>query len=241
MDSDDGLTSDQGRLFWTGPILTAIAALALGMLAPAAAPLPTSTLLLLAIALSAALGGWRSGAATAGIAVLYLLWLFADGLAAGPDLDLRPAHLWIGALSFPAAVALGDLMHRRRGAGSPEWNGSAGGRGGLETPDEDNERFRQLVTQVEGFAIFMLDARGRNRTWNEGVERLLGYGEREWINSPAIEIFTPEDRARGEPARELHQAATEGQASDDRWLVRKDGTRFSRPASRRACAMPAAA
>src|SRR3954470_18996342 len=62
--------------------------------------------------------------------------------------------------------------------------GFAAGRGlrprAVATHEED-EAFRRLVMQVEGFAIFMMDATGHNRTWNEGVERLLGYGEREWI------------------------------------------------------------
>jgi signal transduction histidine kinase len=39
-------------------------------------------------------------------------------------------------------------------------------------------------------------------------------------------LFTPEDRANDEHVKELATAAREGQASDDRWQMRKDGTRF---------------
>jgi two-component system cell cycle sensor histidine kinase/response regulator CckA len=90
----------------------------------------------------------------------------------------------------------------------------------------DEERFRQLVVQVEGFAIFMLDAAGHNRTWNEGVERLVGYNEQEWLGQSASHIYTPEEQARGVVEEELREATERGQASDDRWLVRKDGSRF---------------
>ena len=39
-------------------------------------------------------------------------------------------------------------------------------------------------------------------------------------------IFTPEDRAAGVPAVEMEQARTNGRAADERWHLRKDGTRF---------------
>ena len=39
-------------------------------------------------------------------------------------------------------------------------------------------------------------------------------------------LFTPEDVATGEHAKELATALAEGRASDDRWQMRKDGSRF---------------
>ena len=49
---------------------------------------------------------------------------------------------------------------------------------------------------------------------------------RSFSGQHAAVLFTEEDRARGEVERELRLAATEGRASDDRWLVRKNGSRF---------------
>jgi hypothetical protein len=86
--------------------------------------------------------------------------------------------------------------------------------------------FRILVEQVRDFAIFMLDAEGRHITWNEGVKRLTGYDETEFLGLHASVLFTPEDRALGEVERELETAVNEGRSSDDRWLVRKNGSRF---------------
>ena len=48
----------------------------------------------------------------------------------------------------------------------------------------------------------------------------------EFVGRHTREIFTPEDRAAGVPERELAFAAAEGEASDERWLIRKDGSRF---------------
>jgi two-component system CheB/CheR fusion protein len=62
--------------------------------------------------------------------------------------------------------------------------------------------------------------------WNSGAERLLGYAEAEIIGHFADVIFTPEDRATHRPEIEREQALTEGRASDQRWHLRKDGTRF---------------
>ena len=55
---------------------------------------------------------------------------------------------------------------------------------------------------------------------------LLGYKEDEIIGQNISIFFTPEDRARGEPEKELHRARTTGRGEDDRWHVRKEGSRF---------------
>src|SRR5215218_9487941 len=82
------------------------------------------------------------------------------------------------------------------------------------------------LSRAEGYALFLMDRAGRVASWNAGAQRLLGYAEDEIVGQPAAVIFTPEDRANGAPARELQTAITNGQASDDRWHVRKDGSRF---------------
>jgi two-component system CheB/CheR fusion protein len=63
-------------------------------------------------------------------------------------------------------------------------------------------------------------------SWNAGAERLLGWSEAEIIGQPGDVIFSPEDRAQGVPEHEAAQALGEGRAIDERWHVRKDGTRF---------------
>ena len=88
------------------------------------------------------------------------------------------------------------------------------------------ELFDLLVKNANGLAIFTLDADGRVASWNASAEKLLGYEEHEIIGQSAEVFFTAEDRANKEPERELKTAADVGQASDDRWIVRKDQSQF---------------
>ena len=95
-----------------------------------------------------------------------------------------------------------------------------------EALQQSEERFERLVEAAKDYAIFMTDADGRVNTWNEGAQRLFGYGEGEIVGEDGSVLFTPEDRESGAPERELQKARTEGRAEDERWHMRKDGSRF---------------
>jgi PAS domain S-box-containing protein len=95
-----------------------------------------------------------------------------------------------------------------------------------EALQESEERFERLVEAAKDYAIFMTDADGRVTTWNEGAQRLFGYGEAEIVGEDASILFTSEDRESGAPERELEKTRTEGRAEDERYHVRKDGARF---------------
>src|SRR5207248_3075137 len=71
-----------------------------------------------------------------------------------------------------------------------------------------------------------VDPAGHVASWNVGAERILGYREAEILGEAIAIFFTPEDRARGTPEWEVGEARARGRASDDRWHVRKDGSRF---------------
>jgi PAS domain S-box-containing protein len=91
---------------------------------------------------------------------------------------------------------------------------------------QSEERFRLFVDSIRDYALFQLDEAGRIIAWNPGAERLLGWREEEILGRDTAVVFTPEDVAIGEPTREMETARREGTANDDRWHVRKDGTRF---------------
>jgi PAS domain S-box-containing protein len=95
-----------------------------------------------------------------------------------------------------------------------------------EALKESEERFERLVEAAKDYAIFMLDAEGRVTTWNEGAQRVFGYEEGEIIGEDGSVLFTPEDRSSDRPKREMETARTEGRAEDERWHLRKDGSRF---------------
>src|SRR5262249_44099994 len=85
---------------------------------------------------------------------------------------------------------------------------------------------RRMVESVKDVAIFTVDPSGRIVTWNPGAEALFGHADREIIGRGIDVIFTPEDREAGVPARALAAAPARGRASDERWHLRKDGSRF---------------
>ncbi|MEO5616165.1 MAG: PAS domain S-box protein, partial [Candidatus Eisenbacteria bacterium] len=92
--------------------------------------------------------------------------------------------------------------------------------------EPEGELFRLLVENVLDYAIFVIDTKGRVESWNTGAERLLGYREAEMIGHSITPLFTPEDIAKGFPQREMKEALEQGRGNDDRWHVRKDGSRF---------------
>jgi PAS domain S-box-containing protein len=59
-----------------------------------------------------------------------------------------------------------------------------------------------------------------------GAEKLLGWCEDEVVGEDAFRIWTVEDRQSGVPESEMDGARRTGRAEDERWHVRKDGTRF---------------
>ncbi len=92
--------------------------------------------------------------------------------------------------------------------------------------EAEAELFRLLVENVKDYAIFVIDPEGRVESWNPGAERLLGFREEEIIGQSIAVFFTPEDIEKGYPQREMEQALERGRGNDDRWHVRKDGSRF---------------
>jgi len=89
---------------------------------------------------------------------------------------------------------------------------------------QSEERFRQLVEMVEGYAIYMLDPNGFVSSWNIGAQRITGYSA-EMVLGRHFSMFYPPDAVeRGWPQHQLEVAARTGRFDDDGWRVRQDGT-----------------
>jgi PAS domain S-box-containing protein len=88
------------------------------------------------------------------------------------------------------------------------------------------EPFQLFVDAVQDYAIFMLDLQGHICSWNNGAERIKGYGVSEVIGKHFSIFYPEEDRRSGKPQRELEIAAREGRVEDEGWRLRKDGSRF---------------
>src|ERR1044072_2109357 len=88
------------------------------------------------------------------------------------------------------------------------------------------ERMRLLIESVTDYAIIIQDVDGRLEVWNPGAERMFGYTAAEAVGQSIEIIFTPEDRAQGAHLAEMRTARERGAATDERWHLRKDGSRF---------------
>jgi PAS domain S-box-containing protein len=87
-------------------------------------------------------------------------------------------------------------------------------------------QFRQLVSGVSDYAIFVLDAQGHIASWNRGAEQIKGYRAHEIIGKHFSVFYPPESVAQHWPEYELKLAVEEGRFEDEGWRVRKDGSRF---------------
>ena len=86
-------------------------------------------------------------------------------------------------------------------------------------------QFQLLVSSVTDYAIFLLDPRGRVRTWNASAERLKGYTEAEILGKSFQCFFAPAEVQSGLPRRLLEEAAATGRSHDEGWRDERDGRR----------------
>jgi len=86
--------------------------------------------------------------------------------------------------------------------------------------------YRKAIEDIRDYAIFMLGTDGKVTNWNVGAQHILGYAEEEIVGKDGAKLFTAEDRGKAVPEKEMRTAAAVGRAEDERWHVRKDGSRF---------------
>ncbi len=91
---------------------------------------------------------------------------------------------------------------------------------------EQDARACLILDSATDYAIITMGAHGRVTSWNVGAQAIMGYAEAEILGRSGDVIFTAEDRANGRFATELRRAAETGRACNERWHLRRDGTRF---------------
>ncbi len=79
---------------------------------------------------------------------------------------------------------------------------------------------------MEDYAIFLLDAEGRVKTWNAGAERVTGYAEADIVGRPFSVLESPDAKPEGHPL--LNRASAEGHVIEEGPWRRKDGGRIWR-------------
>lgn len=85
---------------------------------------------------------------------------------------------------------------------------------------------RLLVDSIRDYALLALDQEGRVISCNKGAAYTFGYTESELIGRSLATLMTEEDQRAQIHQRELRDAQIQERALDERWHVRKDGSRF---------------
>lgn len=87
-------------------------------------------------------------------------------------------------------------------------------------------RYRQIVEGAEDFAIITFDAQGMVTGWSAGAQRIVGYAAEEVLGRGGDLFYTEVDQVERVFYLELEIARKQSRAVNERWHVRKDGTRF---------------
>lgn len=87
------------------------------------------------------------------------------------------------------------------------------------------QQMRLIAACTRDYSITTMDMDGNVTSWNSGAQKLFGYTEQEISGRSASVLYTPEDNAGQVLQNELQTALKDGRLEDDRWHVRKDGTR----------------
>lgn len=91
---------------------------------------------------------------------------------------------------------------------------------------EAEAHFRLLINVLKEHAALSLDPQGIAHTWSATSRSILGYARKDILGKSA-EIPCPQvvHEADGSQ-RKLERVRREGNLTDDRWMLRKDGTSF---------------
>lgn len=89
-----------------------------------------------------------------------------------------------------------------------------------------SEFYSQIIDSLQDYAIFTMDAKLKINSWNSGAAKIFQYETEEIIGEHFSIIFTKEDQKKEIPKLEIKTALKEGRATDNRWHIRKDGSKF---------------
>lgn len=85
---------------------------------------------------------------------------------------------------------------------------------------------RQMIAEIQDYAIILLDLDGTILSWNKGVEKIKGYKEHEILGQNFRIFYLPQDRQAGLPEQLIDMARKEGRARHIGRRLRRDGTIF---------------
>ncbi|OUD30442.1 PAS domain-containing sensor histidine kinase [Flavobacterium sp. FPG59] len=88
------------------------------------------------------------------------------------------------------------------------------------------EFFSQVIDSMPDYSIFSVDNDLKINSWSSGSTQLFQYEVEEIMGKDFDIIFTEDDKTKGLPKTETTKALQDGKAVDNRWHIRKDGSKF---------------
>lgn len=86
--------------------------------------------------------------------------------------------------------------------------------------------FPEIVAEVKGFAIFMMDTNGVIQTWNIGCELMKGFKAEDAIGQNFRILFPKYLRDEHLPEKERQIAKDKGRFEGENWRIKKNGDLF---------------
>jgi PAS domain S-box-containing protein len=96
----------------------------------------------------------------------------------------------------------------------------------LEKRDLLQKLHQRMITEIQDYAIILMDIDGTILSWNKGAENIKGYKESEIIGQNFRLFYMPQDREYNLPEQLIELAKREGRARHIGRRLRKDGTIF---------------
>jgi two-component system CheB/CheR fusion protein len=98
---------------------------------------------------------------------------------------------------------------------------------GLEGQHElSAEFYSRVIDSLPDYSIFTVDQELKINSWSSGSTHLFQYEVEEIMGEDFDIIFTEDDKKNGIPKTEITTALKDGEAADNRWHIRKDGSKF---------------
>jgi PAS domain S-box-containing protein len=85
---------------------------------------------------------------------------------------------------------------------------------------------RKMISEIQDYAIILLDIDGTILSWNAGAEKIKGYKAEEIIGQNFRLFYMPQDRQENLPEKLIDLAKKEGRARHIGRRLRKDGSIF---------------
>lgn len=89
-----------------------------------------------------------------------------------------------------------------------------------------DHKYKNMIEQIQDYAILLLNSAGDIETWNAGAQRIKGYEIDEIIGKNFRCFYTEEDQLAKIPERFLLEAAEKGCLQKEGWRLRKGGEKF---------------